>query len=177
MLLSIIATAPTSPTPIVSHSTASMVVLACPHLKQNGNIIVLSLLHMLLISRSIDLWKTCISFLSWIDKLLFPSFSIFSFLLQLQVSSSVSQIIKELCSSSSYSLHYHHLSFNCIMTEAISSENMTNSIVFSNQNIIQNTKYKTLTLSTPIGINITKNSKMKRSPDESHKKLQEHMEI
>ena len=40
-------------------------------------------------------------FLCSIDKLSFPSTSIFSFLLQLPSSSCVSQIIKELCSSSS----------------------------------------------------------------------------
>ena len=86
------------------------------------------LLSMLFISRSLDLRMICISSLCFIDKLSFPSFLVFSFLLQLPVSSPVSQIIKELCSSSSYSFHSCHLSFNGIMKEAISSQNMTNSI-------------------------------------------------
>ena len=72
-----------------------------------------------------------------IDTLSFPSISIFSFLLQLPISSSVSQIIKELCSSSPYSFHFSHLSFNGIMQEAISSQNMTNPIGVSTQDIIQ----------------------------------------
>ena len=41
----------------------------------------LLLLSMLLISRSMDLWKICISSLCSIDKLSFPPISIFSFLL------------------------------------------------------------------------------------------------
>ena len=88
---------------------------------ENIDILLLSLLvllSMLLNSRSMDLWKICISSLCSIDKLSFPSFSIFSFL---PISSSVSQIVKELCSSSSYSFHLHHLSFNGIMKETISS--------------------------------------------------------
>ena len=40
------------------------------------------------------------------------------------MSSSVSQIFKELCSSSSYSLHFRHLSFNDIKKKAVSSQNM-----------------------------------------------------
>ena len=92
---------------------------------------------MLLINRSMDIWKTSISSLLSIDKLLFPSFSIFSFLLQLSISYFISQIIMELCSSSSYSFHFRHLSFNGIMKEAISSQNMTNPIDFSTYNIIQ----------------------------------------
>ena len=55
-----------------------------------------------------------------------PSFS-FQYLL-------VSQIIKELCSS--YSFHFHHLPFNGIMKEGISSQNMTNPIGFSTDDII-----------------------------------------
>ena len=53
-----------------------------------------------------------------IDKLSFPSFSIFNFLLQLPISSYLSQIIKELCSSSSsssYSFHFRHLILIIIM--------------------------------------------------------------
>ena len=81
---------------------------------------------MLLISRSMDLWnKNCISSLCLIDKLSFPSFFIFSFLFKLPISSCVSQIIKELCSSSSYSFHFCHLSFNAIVKKVISSQNMT----------------------------------------------------
>ena len=60
------------------------------------------------------------------DKLLFPCFSIFSFLIQLPIFSSVSQISKELCSSSSQSFHFRHFSFNVIMKKAISSQYMTN---------------------------------------------------
>ena len=73
------------------------------------------------------------------NKLSFPSFSIFSFLLQLPISSSVSQIIRELCSSSSssssYSFHFHHLSFHDITKEVISSLNMTDPIGVSTQDI------------------------------------------
>ena len=59
---------------------------------------------MLLIGISIELWKiTCISSFCSIDKLSFESFSIFSFLHYLLTFSSVSQIIKDLCSS--YSFH------------------------------------------------------------------------
>ena len=91
---------------------------------------------MLLISGSIDLMKiTCISSLCSIDKLSFYLFSIFSFFLQLPISS-VLQIIKEMCSSSSYSFHFRHLSFNGIM-KTISSQNMTSQIAFSMQDIIQ----------------------------------------
>ena len=100
------------------------------------NILFLLLLRMLLISTLMELWKICISSLCSIGKLLFPSFSIFYFFLQLQICSSVSQIIKELCSSSSYSFHIRHLSFD-IMKKAIPSQNMTNPIRFSTQNIIQ----------------------------------------
>ena len=55
-----------------------------------------------------------------------------SFLLYLPISSSVSQIIKELhcSSSSSYSFNFRHLSFNGIMKEAVSSQNMTDPIIF-----------------------------------------------
>ena len=70
-----------------------------------------------------------------IVQLQFPYFSIFSFLLQLQISSSVSQIIKELCSSNLYPFHFRHLSFNSIVKKAISSHNMTNLIDFSTQDI------------------------------------------
>ena len=83
------------------------------------------LLSMLLISRSMELWNTCFSSMYSIDKTSFPSILIFRFLLQLPISSSVFQIIKELCSSSSYSFHFRHLSFIGIMKEAISSQNMT----------------------------------------------------
>jgi len=61
----------------------------------------------------VDLWKIRISSLYSIDKLLFPSILIFSFLLYLPISS-ISQIIKELCYTSSYSFHllsvlqWHH---------------------------------------------------------------------
>ena len=61
-----------------------------------------------------------------IDKLSFPSFSISGFLLQLPLSSSVSQIIQELCSCSSYSFLFRHLSFKGIVKKVISSSNMTN---------------------------------------------------
>ena len=45
-----------------------------------------------------------------VDELLFPAFSILSLLLLLPISSSVSQIIKELCSSSSFSsFYFRHL--------------------------------------------------------------------
>ena len=73
-----------------------------------------------------------ISSLCSIDELLFPSISIFSFHLYLSIYSSVSQIIKELLSSSSSSsfFHFRHLSFKNIMKEAISSQNMTNPISF-----------------------------------------------
>ena len=80
----------------------------------------LLLLSMLLISRFKDF------FLCSIHKLSFPSFSIFSFFLWLPIYSSVSQIIKELCSSSS------------VISPSISSQrrqyffqNMTNPIGFS----------------------------------------------
>jgi hypothetical protein len=70
-------------------------------------------------------------FLMLIDKLSFPSISLLSFLLQLQISSSVSPIIKEPCSSSSYHFHFQHPSFNGIMKEAIFPQNITNPIGFS----------------------------------------------
>ena len=86
---------------------------------------------MLLISRSMDVRKIiCIFCLCFIDKLV-TSFSFFSFLLQLPISSSVSQIMKELCSSSSYS--FCHLFFNGIMKKTNSSQNMPNPISFSAQ--------------------------------------------
>ena len=72
---------------------------------------------MLLISRFMNLWTiTCISSLLSTNKFSFSSFPILSFLLQLPISSSVSQIIKELCSSSSssYPFHFRHLPFNNI---------------------------------------------------------------
>ena len=104
-------------------------------------IITITIIKYAVINRSMDLWKiTFISSLCSTDKLSFPSFSIFIFLLQLPISSPVSQIIKELCSSSSsssYSFYFHHLSFNGIMKEAISSQNMTDPIGFSTQDIIQ----------------------------------------
>ena len=99
--------------------------------------LLLLLLGMLFISRSKDSWKIiCISSLCSIDKLLLPSFTIFSFLLQLPISSSVSEIIKEL-SSFSYSFQVRHLSFNNIMKKVISSQNKTDPINFSTQDIIQ----------------------------------------
>ena len=51
-------------------------------------------------------------------------------------SSQYLQIIKDLCSSSSYSFHFRHFSFNGIMKEAISSQNLTNPIGFSMKDII-----------------------------------------
>ena len=64
---------------------------------------------MLLIGMSMDLWKiTCIYSISSIDKLQYPCFSTLSFLLYLPISSHVSQIINELCSSSSYSFHFRN---------------------------------------------------------------------
>ena len=58
---------------------------------------------MLLVSRSLDFWKmTCIASLCSCDKMSFPPFSVFSFILQLPISSSFSQNVKELLSSSSY---------------------------------------------------------------------------
>ena len=96
------------------------------HQYNNSNIYVL-LLSILFISWSVGFWKICISSLCSIDKLLFPYFSIFSFLLLL-TTSSVSQIIKELCSSSSssssYSFHFHYLSFNDIMCITASIKNL-----------------------------------------------------
>ena len=76
---------------------------------------LLLLLSILLISRFKDLWK----------------------ILQLPVSSPVSQIFQELFSSFSFSFHFRHLSFNGIMKEAISSQNMTDPIGFSTQGVIQ----------------------------------------
>ena len=76
---------------------------------------------MLLISRSVDLRKTtCISSLCSTDKLSFLPFSIFGFLLQVPISSSVSQMMKELHSSSmnnrsSYSFWFLHVPFNSMM--------------------------------------------------------------
>ena len=93
---------------------------------------------MLLISRSVYLWNIiCIPSLCSIDKLVFPSFPIFSFLLWLKIASSVSQIIKELYFPSSYSFHFRHLSFNGILKKAIPSHNMTNPISSSTKDIIQ----------------------------------------
>ena len=76
-------------------------------------------------------------YLCSIDKLSSLSFSIFSFLFQFPISSPVSQIIQESYSSSSYSFHFRHLSFNGIIKEAISSQNMTDLIDFSTQDFIQ----------------------------------------
>ena len=95
---------------------------------------------MLLICRSMDLplWKTSIYSLCSIDNPSFPIISISSLLLQLPISSSISQIVKEQCSSfSSYSFDFCHLSFSGIMKEATSSQNMTNPIGISMQDIIQ----------------------------------------
>ena len=52
----------------------------------------------------------------------------------LTLSSSVSQIIKELCSS--YSFHFRHLYFNGITKEVISSQNMTDAVDFLTKDII-----------------------------------------
>ena len=92
---------------------------------------------MLLINGSMDLEKICISSLCQIYNLSFPSISIFSFLLQLPISSSVPQIIKELYSSSTSSYHFRHLSFNGIVKEAISSQNEINPIDLSSQDIFR----------------------------------------
>ena len=90
------------------------------------------LLLMVLINRSTNLWKiTCICPLCSIDKLSVPSYSIFSFLFQLQISSSASQIIKELCSFSSYSIHFRHLSFNGLMQLHFLCSVLFRSILFS----------------------------------------------
>ena len=84
---------------------------------------------MLLISRSMNLQKiTCLSPLCSTDKMSFPTFSIFNFLLQSPVTFYVSLIIKELCSSSSCSFHFCRLTFIGIMKKSISSQNMTNQI-------------------------------------------------
>ena len=70
---------------------------------------------MLFISRSMDLWQICISSLCLIEK------TVVSIYFDLQLpplapnSSYISQIINELCSSSSYSFHFHHLYFSGIM--------------------------------------------------------------
>ena len=97
----------------------------------------LLLITLLFISRSMDLWKICISSLCSIDKLSFPSISIFSSLFKFSISSSVSQIIKELCSSSSYSFQFHYLAFNGITKEAISSQNTSFIVRFFNNNLLQ----------------------------------------
>ena len=76
------------------------------------------LLSVLLVSKSMDLRKICISSLCLIHKLLFPSVLIFNFLLQLSIFCFVSQIIKELCSSA-YSFQFRRLSFNGTMKKAI----------------------------------------------------------
>ena len=89
-----------------------------------------SSLSMLLMNRFIDLWKILPVRLI---NCYFHIFLIFSFLLQLPISSSVPQIIKELSSSSSYSFHSRHLSFKCMTKKAISSQNITNQIDFSIQ--------------------------------------------
>ena len=63
-------------------------VVQCPFLLQcilgrplSPVILGLSLLSIMLVSKFMDLWKICISSLCSIDKLLFTSFSFFSFLL------------------------------------------------------------------------------------------------
>ena len=71
--------------------------IRCPNI-----LLLLLLLSLLPFSRPMNLRKIiCIYSLCSIDKLSFPSFSIFSFILKLPISSSVSQITKELCSSTS----------------------------------------------------------------------------
>ena len=45
-------------------------------------------------------------------------------------------IAKELSSSSSYSFHFSHLYFNCIMKNTISSYNMPNPTGFYTQDIV-----------------------------------------
>jgi hypothetical protein len=77
---------------------------------------------MLLISRSMELWKI----------LMFDWWTIVSIFLDLQLSPLAPNIFfcfsihQEMCSSSSYSSHFRHLFFSDIMMEAISSQNMTN---------------------------------------------------
>ena len=98
---------------------------------------------MLLISRSMDLWKI----------LPYVGFINCRFHLFLSSASSLapymcSQIIKELCSSSSYSFHFRHLSFNVIIKKAILYQNMTNPFVFSTQDIIQKCPLLTFLLVT-----------------------------
>ena len=84
------------------------------------------LLSIQLISRSMPLQKiTCIYLLSSCDKLSFPLLDLQ--IPQLPMSSYVSQIIKELCLSSSCSFEFCHLSS---IEKAISSQNMTNAIAF-----------------------------------------------
>ena len=68
-----------------------------------------------------------------------------SSLLQLSIYFPVSQIIKQLYSSSPpYSFHFCHLSFNSIMKKVISSQDMSNLIDFSIHGIVQ--KYPLISL-------------------------------
>ena len=107
----------------------SSILVTCPaHLNlldlitSSSSLLLLLLLSMLLISRSLDLWTiTGISSLCLINKLPFPSFSIFNFLFLPSISSYVFQIMKELCTSSSYSFLFRHLPFSGIMKKVISS--------------------------------------------------------
>ena len=76
---------------------------------------------------------------------------VYSILFDLQLAplaSSVSQIMKELCFSSSYSFHFRHLSFNGIMKKAISSQNITNPIDFSPQDIFRSNRFSPKRLKT-----------------------------
>ena len=101
-------------------------------MKYSNFILLLLLLLLLLLCCLLAGRRTYGRYLCSINKLSSPSFSIFSFLLQFPISSPVSQIIQELCSSSCC-FHFHHLSFNGIMKEAFSPQNMTNG--FSTQDI------------------------------------------
>ena len=65
---------------------------------------------MLRFSRFVDLWMIHISVVS--------TFLIFSFLLQLPISSSVFQIIKELCSSA-YSFHYPYSGIHAVPSNVV----------------------------------------------------------
>ena len=116
---------------VATHISHNAELLVCKNIygKQHCLILALNylkslLLSILLISRSMDLWKICISSLYQIDKLSFPYILIFSLHFQLPIPSSVSQIIKELSSStslssSSYSFHFRHLSVNGIIKKEI----------------------------------------------------------
>ena len=65
------------------------------------------------------------------DKRSFYTFSIFTYLIQLPLSPSVQQIIKELHFSSSYFFHFRHLSFSGIIKKVIYSQNMSNWLFYA----------------------------------------------